>query len=78
MIFHCDSTFTVWNTLTSLNLQMTKYVEKKSSRDESEQACYMVQGNDSLEVNSDTRDGNLTRTRGDPTRPDPTRMGRVF
>ena len=34
-------------------LQPTNHVEKESSG-ESEQACYMVQGNDSLEVNSDT------------------------
>ena len=35
MISHCDSAFTVWNTLTSPALQMTNYVEKKSSGDES-------------------------------------------
>ena len=34
---------------------MTKYVEEKSSGDESDDACYMMQGNDSLEVNSDTQ-----------------------
>ena len=54
MISHCDSAFAVWNTLTSPEFQTTNYMEKESSRDESEQACYMVQGNDSLEVNSDT------------------------
>ena len=47
--------FAVWNTLTSPKLQTKNYVEKKSSEDESEQACYMVQGNDSLEINSDTQ-----------------------
>jgi len=55
MISHCDSAFAVWNTLTSLNLQMPNYVEEESSGGESEQYCYMVQGNDSLEVNSDTQ-----------------------
>ena len=30
-------------------------MEKESSEDESKQACYMVQGNDSLEVNSKTQ-----------------------
>ena len=55
MISHCDSAFAVWNTLTSPVLQTTNIVEKKSNKDESEQACYMVQGNDSLEVNSDTQ-----------------------
>ena len=34
--------------------QMTNYVEKEPRRDESEQACFMVQENDSLEVYSDT------------------------
>ena len=40
MISHCDSAFALWNTLTSPKLQTIKYVEKKSSGDESEQACY--------------------------------------
>ena len=30
-------------------------MEKETSEDESEQRCYMVQGNDSLEVHSDTQ-----------------------
>ena len=55
IVSHCDSTFAVWNTLTSFELQMTNNVEKESSGDESDEACYMVQGNDSLEVNSDTQ-----------------------
>jgi len=55
MVSHCDSAFAVWNTSTSPKLQTMKYVEEESSRDESEQACYMVQENDSLEVNSDTQ-----------------------
>ena len=45
----------MWNTLTSPAFQTTKYVEKESSRDESDQYCYMIQGNDSVEVNSDTQ-----------------------
>ena len=55
MISHCDSPFAVWNTLTSPKLQTTNIVEKESSGDEFEQACYMVHGNDSLEVNSETQ-----------------------
>ena len=55
MISHCDSAFAVWNTLTSSKLQTPKYVEEEFSEEESEQACYMVQENDSLEVNSDTQ-----------------------
>ena len=42
------------NTLTSPALQTTNYVEKKLLVDESEKTCYMVHGNDSLEVNSET------------------------
>jgi len=53
LVSHCDSAIAVWNTLTSPKLQTTNHVEKESSEDESEQACYMVQGNDSLEVHSE-------------------------
>ena len=31
------------------------YVEEESSEDESKQACYMVQGNDSLEIHLETQ-----------------------
>ena len=55
MVSHYNSTFAVWNTLTSPKLQMTNYVEKESSEDEFDQACYMVQGNDFLVVNSNTQ-----------------------
>ena len=55
MISHCDSAFTVWNTLTSLALQTPNIMEEESSGGESEQHCYMVQENDSLEVNSETQ-----------------------
>ena len=51
MVSHCDSTFAVWNTLTSPKLQTPKFVEEEASEDESDQHCYMVQGNDSLKVN---------------------------
>ena len=55
MVSYCDSAFAVWNTLTSPALQTTKYVKEESGGEESDQPCYMVQGNDSLEVNSDTQ-----------------------
>ena len=55
LLSHCDSVFAVWNTLTSFALQKTNHVEMESSEDELEQHCYMVQGNDSLEVNSKTQ-----------------------
>ena len=50
MVSHCDSAFAMWNTLTFPKLQTPNIMEKESSEDESEQHCYMVQGNDSLEV----------------------------
>ena len=66
MISHCDSAFAVWNTLTSHKFQTTNYVEKESSGDESDKTCYMVQGNDSLEVNSDTQlDDSASSSRDD-------------
>jgi len=55
LVSHCDSAFGVWNTLTSLEQQMTNNGERESSGDESDQACFMVQEIDSLEVNSDTQ-----------------------
>jgi len=55
----------VWNTLTSPNLQTPKYVKEESSRDEFDQHCYMVQGNDSLEVNSDTHLDDSVSSSGD-------------
>jgi len=48
IVSHCDSAFAVWNTLTSPKLQMSNIMEKEFSEDESEQAFYVVQGNDSL------------------------------
>ena len=55
MVSHCDSASVVWNTLTSPKLQTPNIVEKESSGGESEQHYFMVQGNDSLEVHSDTQ-----------------------
>ena len=45
----------MWNTLTSPAFQTTKYVEKESSGDESDETYFMVQEIDSLEVISDTQ-----------------------
>ena len=36
-------------------LQTPNIMEKESSGEESDQRCFMVQGNDSLEVHSDTQ-----------------------
>ena len=52
MASHCDSTFIVWNTLISLEGQSSNDLEKESSEDDSDQACFMIQENDSNEVNS--------------------------
>ena len=38
---------------------------QKSREDESEQRCYMVQGNDSLEVNSETHLDDCSSSSGD-------------
>ena len=56
LISHCDCdfAFVVWNTLTSPKEQTINILEKESSRDESDQASFMVQENDSLEVNLDS------------------------
>ena len=64
MVSHCDSALAVWNTLTSPKLQTPNIVEE-SSEDESEQACYMVQGNDSLEVNLETQLDDSASSSGD-------------
>ena len=55
IVSHCDSVFAVWNILTSPKLQLPIQVEKEFSEDESEQRCYMVQGNDSLEIYSESQ-----------------------
>jgi len=54
LISHFNSAFAVWNTLTSPKEQVQHILEREPRRDESEQTCYMVQGNNPLEVNSDT------------------------
>ena len=65
MISHCDSAFAVWNMLTSPKFQTPNIVEKESSEDESEQHCYVVQGNDSLEINSKTHLDDCASSSGD-------------
>ena len=44
----------MWNTLISHKEQASNISERESIGDEFDQCCYMVQGNDSLEVTSDT------------------------
>ena len=54
MVSYCDSAFIVWNTLTSPEQQMTNYMEREAIVDEFDEACYMVQGIDSLAVHSES------------------------
>ena len=54
LISLCDSAFTVWNTFTSSKEQTINKLEREAIVDEPNEACYMVQGIDSLEVTSDT------------------------
>ena len=65
IISHCDSAFTVWITLTSPELKTTNYVEKEPLVDESDETCYMVQENDSLEVHSETHLDDSASSSGD-------------
>ena len=44
----------MWNTLSSLKEQVSNNVERELITDESDQTCYMVQGNESLEVTSES------------------------
>jgi len=60
MVSHCVSAFAVWNILTSPELQTQINEEETSSGEESDQRCFMVKGNDSLEVYSDTQLDNST------------------
>ena len=52
---HYESAFAVWSILTSPELPTLINKKRKSSRDESDERCFMVQGNDSLEVYSETQ-----------------------
>ena len=52
-----DSAFVVWNKLTTTTseLQLQIQQEEETSGESEPQQCYTVQGNDSLEVHSDTQ-----------------------
>ena len=55
MISHCDSAFAVWNILTSPELQTQINMGERFRRDKSDEHCFIVQENDSLEVQSKTQ-----------------------
>ena len=49
-ITNCKAAYAVWNILISLEDHIPNEMEREPSEDDSDQACFMVQGNDSLEV----------------------------
>ena len=51
---HYDSAFAVWSILTSPELPNIIDKMRRSRRDKSDERCLMVQGNDSLEVQSES------------------------
>ena len=55
MFSHYESAFTVWSILTSPELPTLIDKERRSRRDKSDEYCFKVQGNDSLEVQSETQ-----------------------
>jgi len=55
----------VWNTLISLEEQPSNDVERESSEDSSDQACFMGQGNDSFEVILESNLDDCTSTSND-------------
>jgi len=65
MVSHCDSTFVVWNTMIALEVQDSNNLERDSSEDDSDEACFMIQGNDSLEVNSESNLDDCASTSND-------------
>ena len=52
---HYESAFAVWSILTSPELPKIIDKKRRSRRDESDERFFMVQGNNSLEVRSDTQ-----------------------
>ena len=55
----------MWNTLTSTKEQAQHILEREPRRDESDQAYFMVQENDSLEVNLDSHLDDCANTSND-------------
>ena len=54
-VSNLDSAFVVWNTLVSLGEQKQYYMGSDSDdRSDTSNICYMVQGDDPLEVNSES------------------------
>ena len=54
-VSNIDSAFVVWNKLTTTNTSKLQLpIQPEESSGESDSQCFMVQGNDSLEVHSET------------------------
>ena len=54
MFAHYDSAFVVWSIMTSPELPKIINGMRRSRKDKSDERCLMVQGNDSLEVQSES------------------------
>ena len=53
-VSNLDSAFAVWNKLTTTTTsELQVQIQEKESSGESESQCFMIQGNDSLEVHSE-------------------------
>ena len=54
-VSNLDSAFAVWNKLTTTTTsELQVQIQEEESSGESDSQCFMVQGNDSLEVHSET------------------------
>ena len=55
-VSNIDSAFAVWNLLTTTTTsELQEQIQEEESSGESDSQCFMVQGNDSLEVQSETQ-----------------------
>ena len=65
LVSNLDSAFVVWNKLTTSTSKLQLPIQQKEeSSGESEPQCFMVQGNDSLEVLPDTQLFSIDLQRG--------------
>ena len=56
LVSNIDSAFAVWNLLTTTTTSKLQLpIQPEESSGESESQCFMIQGNDSLEVQSETQ-----------------------
>ena len=55
LVSNLDSALAVWNKLTTSTSKLQLQIQPEESSGESESQCFMIQGNDSLEVQSETQ-----------------------